>query len=233
MGDPVSMTLAGVSLGSKLLSIPTSVAATNTAKQAAEIGAQGALISAEGAKFSSEAEANAYTYKSALALRNKEFADTSAKYATDIAEATAQKTGLQGKFTIGQIRAQQGASGLRTDVGTAPKVVESEEAIVSYEEAAIRSDGARQAYGLTIEGLNYQAESDFDKVASDNAIKEGEFKVAAFDTQAAGYKVQESAAGVQGFSSLLGAAGSLSDSALKFYRSGVFGGSSTPSADTG
>jgi hypothetical protein len=223
MGDPISMTLAGVSMGSKLLSIPTTMAATGTAQQAARIGAQGAMIGAEGAKFAAQAEANAWTYKAGIAKTNADFAEKNAEIATLIGEETAQQKGLEYKFKIAETRAQQGASGIRTGAGTGQKVIESMQQLGDYEQSALRNDAARQAYGLRIQGFNYQAESEMDRVASDNAIKAGQFKVAAYDTQAAGYKVQEQAAGVQGVSSLLGSVGSLSTSALDFYRQGVFG----------
>lgn len=223
MGDPISVGLAGVSMGSQLLGGMSSLAASGTAQQAARIKQQGAEIQAEGARFSAKAEANAWTYKAAVADMNKRKADEDAQYATQVAEATAQKRGIQGRQQIGEIRARQGASGLSVAGGTAQKVVESEAEVVSYEEAAIRSDGARQAYNMTIKGLNYQAESDMDRTAAENAIKEGEFKVAAYETQKAGYKVEEEAAGLQGFSSLIGSTGSLAKSAFDFYNKGVFG----------
>lgn len=250
MADPITAGLGAASLGSSVLGMFTSAQGTAIAQQGAQVEAagaatqfqaaqiqeKGAAIAGQGAALEAAATAQSYTYKAGVATLNKQIMDRNAEYATAVGEVKAQQSGMATRFQIAQTRATQAASGLDINRGSAAAVRESEAEIGDFEQATIRSDSAREAYGYKVEGLNYEAESDLEKVSATNAISAGQIKVAGYKTQEAGFKVGEEqaklagiqaglhgeAAGLQGTASLLGSAGTLSKTALTFIKGGVF-----------
>ncbi|HEX4500643.1 MAG TPA: hypothetical protein VH187_05635, partial [Scandinavium sp.] len=217
MTDPVAATLGIISLGSSIAGAQEAQKAIPIQQQGAELQAHGALVQAQGAALEAQAQANMHTYRAAVAQLNKQFTDSNAAYATAVGDVKAQQRGMAAREQLGLTTVAQAASGLSVSGPSATRVRESEINLADFDEATIRSDAARQAYGYKIQGLNYQAESDLETASAQNAITAGQYRVAGYDTEAAGYKLQEEAIGISGQASLLGSAGSISKSALGFY----------------
>jgi hypothetical protein len=190
------------------------------------VAAHGASLSAAGATYQAQAEAQAFTYKAAVAKMNQDLANKQSDYATAIGEVKAQQSGMQTRAQIGATRTAYAAGNIALGMGSAGQVQESEAALGAWEEATIRNDAARQSYGYKIEGLNYQAESDLEKLASANALTEGAIKAKGYGLQAAGDVIS-------GVGSLLGSVGNVSKLAASFAKSGIYGGSSGGSDDSG
>lgn len=148
-----------------------------------------------------------YNYQSGVAQMNAQIEKQNKDYAIAAGEVTAQESGMATRYKIGETIAQQGAGGLAVGSGSNARVVDSERAVGQQDEAIIRSNAARQAYGFDVEAAKYTAESQVDQFAASNA-------------KTSGY--------LNAFGSLLGAAGSVSSKWLTASNAGTFSGSSNP-----
>lgn len=144
-----------------------------------------------------------YNYQAGVAQMNAQIAKQNADYATAAGEVTAQESGMQTRFKIGETVAQQGAGGLAVGSGSNARVVSGEQAIGQQDEAIIRSNAARQAYGYDVQAAQDTAQSQIDQFAASNAKTAGD---------------------ISAFGSILGAAGSVSSKWLTAGQQGVFGG---------
>lgn len=185
MGDPVSLTMAGISMAAS---------------------AGGGILGAMGAAKKDEATQAMDLYKAQVAQANQQIAMRNAQYEMALGEKQAQIVGLKGQQTMGQITAEQGASGLRVGSGSAAEVQRSQMAGITTSEATTMADAQRRAYGYETQAYGFGAE-------------------AGLDIQAAKYA--QSAEGLDIASSLLGGAGSVADKWMSYSRAGVFGGQAT------
>lgn len=189
MADPISLT--AMSLGASAL---------------------GGVTGAVGGIMGGNSQASMYQYQSGVAKMNEQIMKQNADYAVAAGEVTAQEKGMETRGKIGQTIAQQGAGGLAVGSGSNARVVDSERQIGQQDQAIIRSNSARQAYGYEVEASKYAAESTMDQFAASNAKK-------------AGY--------ISAFGSLLGAAGSVGSKWLTASNAGTFSGSVKPGDPSG
>lgn len=185
MADPVSLT--AISLGASAL---------------------GGVVSAGGAIAGGQSQAAMYQYQAGVAQMNQQIMKQNADWAVASGEVSAQEKGMETRYKIGETIAQQGAGGLAIGSGSQGRVVDSERQLGQYDEALIRSNAARQAYGYEVEAAKFGAESQLDTMAASTSRTSGYLKA---------------------FGSLLGTAGSVSSKWLQAGQSGVFGGGGGPS----
>jgi hypothetical protein len=167
--------------------------------------AAGGGVSALGSIFGGESQANMYNYQAGIQNLNAQIAKQNADYAVASGEVQAQESGMQTRAQIGQTKAQQGAGGLAVGGGSNARVVTSEAEIGQENQAIIRSNAARTAYGYEVQGTQATAQAGLDTMAASNAT---------------------TAADISAFGSILGTAGSVSSKWLAGTTSGTFGGSS-------
>lgn len=179
MADPVSLT--AISLGAS---------------------AAGAGVSAFGSLMSGNAQSSAYTYQASLARMNEQIAKQNASYETASGEVQAQESGMKTRFQEGQTKVAQGASNLDVNSGTSSLVRTSEQEIGYQDQAIIRSNAARRAYGYNVEASQDEAQAQVDTMAAKNS---------------------KSAGVIGALSSVLGGAASVSSKWSSASTSGVFG----------
>lgn len=157
MADPISLTLAAVG-------------------SAAAIG--GGITGAIGSKYSGEAKARSYEYQAGIAQINESIQKQNADYARKSGEVVASEVGAKAKQTMGLIKAGQGASGIDVNSGSAVQVRDSQEKKGEFEQAVVRSNAARQAYGYETAALNQQANVGLDKMGAEASRTAGDLGAA-------------------------------------------------------
>lgn len=183
MADPLSLT--AISLGASAL---------------------GGATSAVSSIMGGNSQAAQFQYQSGIAAQNALIAKQNANYATAAGEVSAQQSGMKTRFQLGQTTAQQGAGGLAVGSGSNQRVVDSEREVGTEDQALIRSNAAKQAYGYEVTAAQDTAQSQMYTQAASGAKTAGE---------------------IGAFGSILGTAGSVSSKWLQASQSGAFGGGGT------
>lgn len=167
--------------------------------------AAGGVIKAFGSIMGGEAQSDMYNYQASVAAVNKKIADQNADYAIRTGEVTAQREGMKGRYEFGAMKTARASSGFDVNTGSNAKLLESKEAINSYNQSLIRSNAAKQAYGYKVEAMNASAQSQIYKMAASNSETQGI---------------------IGGIGSLVGTAGSVADKWIAGTQAGLLGGSS-------
>lgn len=165
--------------------------------------ALGGATSAIGGIMSGNANAAAFKYQAGIAQMNTQIAKQNADYSRSVGEVEAQQSGMKTRFQEGAIKVAQGASGLDVNKGSAVAVQDSQHQIGLEDQAIIRSNAAKKAYGFEVEAAQETAKGQLALMSGDSA-------------KTAGYI---SAAG-----SLLGTAGSVAGKWLTAKQTGQLGG---------
>jgi hypothetical protein len=162
-------------------------------------------VSAFGSIMGGQAQAGMYEYQAGLAKMNAQIAQQNARYALQTGEAQAMRSGMKSREQMGETLTRQAASGIDVNQGTGVRVRQSEQQLALYDQAAIRSTAARQAYGYRAQGFMDEQQSILDQYAAKNA-------------KTAGY--------IGAASSILGAAGSVSSKWMQGQQVGLWGSGS-------
>lgn len=157
MTDPVTASIAGVSLVASAL---------------------GSATSASGASFTGQAQANMYNYQAGVAQINQQIMAQNASWATEEGEVSAQQQGIKTQAQIGTTLAQQGAGGLDVASGSDARVRASELEIGEEDQALIRSNAAQKAYGFEVQGFQYAAQASADTASASNSLTAAQYNVA-------------------------------------------------------
>ncbi len=115
---------------------------------------------------------------------------------------------MKTRYQIGQTTAAQAASGVDVNKGSGVAVRASEQTVGNFDQAILRSNAAKAAYGYRVEGAMDTEQARVDQFAAANAQKAGYINAA---------------------SSILGGAGSVADKWLAGQSKGLWGGSSSAS----
>lgn len=170
----------------------------------------GGITKAIGAFGEGESQKELYDYQAGVANLNAQIASQNAEYAIQAGEHQAVQAGLQGAAISGKIKAAQGASGLDVNTGSTVDVQKSQAEINSLNQTVIRSNAAKTAYGYQVEGVQFEAQAQLDKLAGSNAVTAGYLNAA---------------------SSVIGAASSVSSQWQRGSQVGIFG--PNPGASSG
>jgi hypothetical protein len=133
------------------------------------ITAVGIAVTAGGAIFKGMSQGAMYGYQANIARMNAQIAQQNAAYEVNLGEVQAQQQGMKTKSIIGQTKAVQGASGLDLNSGSAMEVRASEAELGAADQATIRSNAARRAYGFQVEAAQDEAQASLYDKASTNA----------------------------------------------------------------
>jgi hypothetical protein len=135
--------------------------------------ALGGITGAIGSVFGGQSQAAMYNYQSQIASINAQIAKQNASYDVAVGEVQAQQQGMKTRAQIGATRAQQGASGLDVNSGTNVSVRASEAEIGSEDQALIRSNASKAAYGDEVIAMQDTAQSSMDQMAASNSQTAG------------------------------------------------------------
>lgn len=164
----------------------------------------GGAVATGGALAKGAADRNQYQYQAGVALLNQNIAKQNAAYTRDVGENAAFISGRKTQSTIAQQKVTQAAGGLDVNSGTNLDVRKSTAMVGSIDQATIRANYAKKAYGYEVEAATKGAEATGDVIAGDQAGKAGNINAA---------------------SSILGTAASVSSKWLQ--GSSVFGGATS------
>lgn len=163
--------------------------------------AGGGIMKAIGSFMGGEAQSDMYNYQASVAQVNKKIAEQNADYAIRTGEVTAQREGMKGRYEFGAMKTAKAASGFSVNSESNANLLDSKEAINSYNQSLIRSNAAKQAYGYKVEAMNASAQSQIYKMAASNAETQGI---------------------IGGIGSLVGTAGSVADKWIAGTNAGLF-----------
>lgn len=135
-------------------------------------GLQG-LLGAVGSLTKGDADASAYQYQAGVARINEGIAKSNADYARHVGEVQAQQEGMKTAQNIGDTKAKQAGSGIDVNSGSAAAVRATQLEIGQYDQALIRSNAARKAYGFEVEATSEEAKARMADASSSNARKGG------------------------------------------------------------
>lgn len=163
--------------------------------------AGGAITSAIGSVFQGQAQAAQYNYQAGVARVNQTLAQQDANYALAAGEVEAQQQGMKTRAEVGLTRAVQGASNVDVNTGSSSQVVKSEIEIGQENEALVRADAAKRAFGYNVEAAKQGAQAGVYTSAAKTSIEAGQLGAV---------------------SSILGGVGSVSSKWLQGQSQGVF-----------
>lgn len=141
-------------------------------------GVAGGAVSAVGQYQSGQATQAADAYKSQVALNNADIAKRNATMDIQSGEVAAVNQGLKTRSKVGFEKAQQGASGIDVNTGSAPAVRAGTEQVGMLDALTTRSNAAKKAYGSQVEAVSDTAQSQLDTMAGDQAATAGEIGAA-------------------------------------------------------
>ena len=120
---------------------------------------QGAQMAAQGDILAGQAAAQAATFNAGVAQTNAQIYQQGAVFAGQAGEATAGVSEMKTRADVGAIKAQQGASGIDVNTGSAVDVRASAASTGMLDALTIRSNAAKQAYQFQTEAASSKAEA--------------------------------------------------------------------------
>lgn len=130
--------------------------ATGATVASTAIGAMGAIQQGNAAKA-------AGNYNAQVAAQNAQIATQNANYTAAQGEQNVAAAGAETRAKVAAITANQGASGVDINSGSAVDVRQSEAKLGMLNALNVRSQAVRQAYGLQTDAAGYTAQSQLDK----------------------------------------------------------------------
>lgn len=164
------------------------------------VTAVAAGIQAYGVAKKEAAEQQANNYQAGVARINKQIAQQNAEYSRATGEVEAEQSGIKTRQQVGGVVAAKSASGLDVGSGSAADVIESQRDVGIYDQALIRSNAARRAFGYEVEATKDESQAQLFKMGAGNAKTAGDIGVA---------------------SSILGGAGSVASKWMDASRVGI------------
>lgn len=144
------------------------------------IGASAAstIVSASGQMEAGQASAQANAYKAQVAANNAEIARRNSIMDIQSGEIAAVNQGLKTRGKVGAEKAQQGASGIDVNSGSAAAVRAGTAQLGMLDALTIRSNAAKKSYSDLVEQSSDTAQSQLDTMASQQAGTAGEIGAA-------------------------------------------------------
>lgn len=134
------------------------------------------LLGAFGAQQESGGQQRMYQYQAGIAKMNQQISLQNADYSRKVGEVEAQQSGMKTRAQIGDTRVKQGASGIDVHSKSSEAVIESEQEIGQHNQAIIRSNAAKKAYGYEVEAASHEAQAGAYAIAGEEAKKAGDLK---------------------------------------------------------
>lgn len=139
----------------------------------AAAGAAGTAVSAYGKYEEGQATSEADSYKAAVANNNAAIATRDSKLTIQAGETAAVNKGLQTRAAVGAEKANQGASGVDVNTGSAVATRAGTAEIGMLDALTTRSNAAKDAYSQEVQAENYTTQGVLDKFAGEQAETAG------------------------------------------------------------
>lgn len=130
----------------------------------------GAGVSAVGTIASGEANQASAAYQATVAQNNAVIANQNAVQAEQAGNAAAQNQSLKGAAALGKVKANQAASGIDVNTGSAVNVQVGEREANQFSTENVFHNDLLQAYGYRVNAENATAESQLDTAKSEEAV---------------------------------------------------------------
>lgn len=169
----------------------------------------GGALSAFGAVSGGEANAKAYNYRAGMSRVNAAINMQNSDYALAAGETKARQYGMAAAQNMGKIKAGQAASGIDITSGTPKEVQESQQLITKIDNAQIRENAGRTAYGHRVQANNDLLQAGLDDMSASNSRRAGR---------------------ISAIGSIIGTASSVSSKWLQGKQVGLWGGDSSDSS---
>lgn len=172
-------------------------AATAAAAAVGSVAMQvsGQKQAAQGALVQGQAQADASSYQAQVARNNAQTAENNAQYVLRAGETDVTNQNLKGRSRLGNVKAEQAASGVDVNTGSAVKVRSGEAAAVRQDVLTTKSNAEQKAYGYRTTATSEEAQAGLDDRAAAAALKGAQIT-------ASGYKYAEAGTILGGVSSL-------------------------------
>jgi hypothetical protein len=144
----------------------------------AVIGAAGAATSAYGAYEQGQATAASDAYQAQVAANNAAIATTESKQDIQSGEIAAVNKGLQTRAAIGTEKAQQGASGIDVNTGSAADVRAGTAEMGMVDALNIRSNASKKAWSDEVAATSDTAQGQLDTMGATQAQTAGDIGAA-------------------------------------------------------
>lgn len=125
-------------------------------------------LQAIGSIMKGNAAAGAANYNAQIAEENAQLATQKAGIAGGEGEQKAGIAGLEAKQTAGNIKTAQAANNVDVNSGSALEVQQSQRQSALLNQANIRSNAARVAFGYENEAVSYKAQANLDRSSAKN-----------------------------------------------------------------
>jgi hypothetical protein len=135
----------------------------------AVIGGIGAATSAAGTLATGSATAASDAYQAQVAANNAVLAKQQSKLDIESGEVAAVNQGLKTRAKVGSEKAQQGASGIDPNTGSAVDVTAGTAQLGMLDALTIRSNSAKKAYADEVQANSDTAQSQLDTFAGETA----------------------------------------------------------------
>jgi hypothetical protein len=163
--------------------------------------ALGGVTGALGAIQQGKAQAASARFNAAVAGINAQQAERNAQMASEAGMAQAAMRERQTRAEVGQLKANQAASGIDVNSGSALDVRSSAAELGELDALTVRSNATKEAYGYSTQANSFRNEAGLENAEAEN---------------------DETAGNVGAASTLLGAAGSGFDNYTKYRMQGGF-----------
>lgn len=168
---------------------------------------QASQQAAAGARSQAAAVSAADSYQAQVARNNAMIQEKNAQMAEQVGQTAEQNQRQKTAQIIGRTKTSIAANGFDTTSGTPADIVADEAKLGELDALTIRNNAARAAYGYRVEGMSDTANAGLLDMSAKNDIVAG--------------KIKADAANIQGISSILSGATSLSDKFLGWQKQGM------------
>lgn len=188
--------------------VPVLLAATvATTAASTAMSYQASQQAAAGARAQAQAASAADNYQAQVARNNAAIQETNAQMALDTGATLEQNQRQKTGQIIGSTRNAIAANGFDTTSGTPADIISDEAKLGELDALTIRNNAARTAYGYRVEGMSDTAQGQLLDSSAKNDLTAGD--------------VRADAAHLQGISSILSGATSLSSKFLGWQQQGL------------
>lgn len=137
------------------------------------IGLLGGVVSGIGSIMAGNAQSAMYNYQAQIAQMNASIAKQNASFEIALGETQQVQEGMKIKAQAAQTRATLGASGLDVNTGSPAAVQEGVHTIGQIDQANIRFNAQRRAYGDEIQAMQDTAQANLDRMGASTAQTAG------------------------------------------------------------
>lgn len=138
----------------------------------------GGAITAGGTLAGGASQQAMYNYQAGVAQLNSKIALQNADYTQTAGGTAGYQSGLKTGAIVGTQKADQGASGVDVESGSAAGVRDTTTKLGQYDQDLIATNYAKKAYSYEVEAATKTAEAGADVIAGENAVKASKISAA-------------------------------------------------------